>query len=191
MGLYWDGQLIRLRAVEPGDAEAHYILNKDVHTARMQDMVYPPSSMARVTHWASETSLKGFDSDEFAFQMESLETGKLVGHIATHDANRRVGVFSYGINVYPDQQGKGYASEATRLVLRYYFDELRYQKCNVQVHAINAESIRLHERLGFVQEGCLRRVVFTEGEFTDQLLYGITVEELRARQRDRTPSENG
>src|SRR5688500_8365198 len=133
MGLYWDGLLVRLRAVEPGDAEAHYILNQDVHTARMQDMVYPPSSMARVTNWASETSLKGFDSDEFAFQIESLETGKLVGHISTHDANRRVGVFSYGINVYADQQGKGYASEEARLGLRSYFNVMRYQKSNVLV----------------------------------------------------------
>ena len=188
MGKYWEGELIRLRATEPGDAEAHYILNQDMHTSRMLDMVYPPSSMARMIKWADEATQKGFDNDEFSFQMESIESGQLVGHIATHFAQRRVGVFSYGINVYTDQQGKGYASEAVRLVLRYYFDELRYQKCNVQVNAINPESIRLHERLGFVGEGRLRRVVFTEGEFSDQLLYGITAEEFRERYPDMTGS---
>jgi len=35
------------------------------------------------------------------------------------------------------------------LILKYYFEELRYQKVTVPVHANNPASIRLHEKLGF------------------------------------------
>lgn len=177
MSLYWEGQRLRLRAVEPKDAAAHFLVNQDERTHRMLDQIYPPSSMVGVERWASETSLKGFVNDEYSFQMESLGSDQLVGHLNTHDCNRRVGIFRYGINVLPEHQGKGYASEAARLVLRYYFDELRYQKCNVHVFAINEASIVLHERLGFVLEGRERRAVYTNGEHSDQLIYGITKEE--------------
>jgi RimJ/RimL family protein N-acetyltransferase len=66
------------------------------------------------------------------------------------------------------------------LVLRYYFRELRYQKCTVQVYDFNDASIALHERLGFQREGRMRRMGYTEGRHFDVLLYGITAEEFAA-----------
>ena len=181
MPMYWEGNIIRLRAVEPSDAETHFQVNKDTNTFQMLDKIFPPASKSGVEKWAAETSLKQFDDDEYSFQMETLVDGHLVGHISTHDCDSRVGVFRYGINVLPGHQGKGCASEAIKLVLRYYFDELRYQKCNVHIYAVNTVSIRLHERAGFIEEGRLRRVVFTDGRFSDLLIYGITVEEFRDR----------
>ncbi len=74
-----------------------------------------------------------------------------------------------------------YASEAIVLVLRYFFEELRYQKVTVTVYSFNAPSIRLHESLGFQREGCLRRTVFTQGQHFDEIFFGMTVEEFRAR----------
>lgn len=50
---------------------------------------------------------------------------------------------------------RGYASDAICIVLRYYFEELRYQKCTVSVYDFNESSLRLHEWLGFqVEAGC-------------------------------------
>jgi RimJ/RimL family protein N-acetyltransferase len=88
----------------------------------------------------------------------------------------------YGIAVLPQHQRKGYASEAIRLVLRYYFGERRYQKCTVEVFSFNEPSQRLHEALGFTLEGRLRRMIYTNGVFYDALLYGITREEFEAQQ---------
>jgi RimJ/RimL family protein N-acetyltransferase len=67
------------------------------------------------------------------------------------------------------------------LVLRYYFQELRYQKVTVRVYSFNDASIRLHEKLGFQLEGRLRRTVYTNGEYFDELIYGLTVEEFVSR----------
>ena len=76
--------------------------------------------------------------------------------------------------------GKGYAGEAIRLVLGYFFDELGYQKCTVDVYAFNTQSVRLHEKLGFKLEGRERRMIYTGGAYHDNLIMGITVEEFRA-----------
>ncbi len=64
-------------------------------------------------------------------------------------------------------------------MLRYFFHELRYQKVTAQVYSFNAPSIALHERLGFQVEGRLRRMIFTHGRHFDELLYGMTVRNLR------------
>jgi RimJ/RimL family protein N-acetyltransferase len=53
----------------------------------------------------------------------------------------------------PPRRRRGYATEAARLLLRYAFDEQRYQKCNSACVEGNVASIALHERLGFAEEG--------------------------------------
>ena len=109
------------------------------------------------------------------------ESGEVVGDITTHHANPRVGTFAYGISGRRAHRGQGYAAEVITLVLRHYFHELRYQKGPVGVFAWNEPSIRLHEKLGFQQEGRLRRTVFTRGQFYDELIFGLTAEEFAAR----------
>jgi RimJ/RimL family protein N-acetyltransferase len=47
----------------------------------------------------------------------------------------------------------------------------------VRAYAFNEPSLRLHERLGFVPEGRLRRMIYTGGAHHDVCLYGMTVEE--------------
>ena len=73
----------------------------------------------------------------------------------------------------------GYASEAILLVLRYYFLELRYRKAEPGVFAFNTASIGLHEKLGFVREGCRRQHGYSHGAFHDLLLFGMTIDEFR------------
>ncbi len=175
---YWEGKLIRLRAVEPADAEAHFRFNRSDDYG-MLDQLYPPASFARVEQWAAAQANEGFRDDAYSFQMEALDSGELVGGIATHHTNPRAGIVSYGLHVFKEHRGHGYATEAICLVLRYYFQERRYQKVNVGVYEINAPSRRLHERLGFTLEGTLRRSVYTRGEFSNELMFGMTVEEFR------------
>lgn len=177
---YWEGKRVRLRAIEPEDARNHLELNAQRGIDRNQEQVYPPSSQARTQTWANEASEVGFkDGDAFLFEIESLETGEYVGSIDMHDMDGRVGLLSYGIAIHETHRRKGYASDAICLVLRYYFQERRYQKANIGVFAFNEDSMRLHERLGFQLEGRQRRTTYTAGGFHDLLLYGMTVEEFR------------
>lgn len=179
MSEYWQGKLVRLRAIEPSDGEFYQKLNHQRFVDRNQDQIWPPSSLHGQNKRADEKSAEGFDNDTFAFQIEELATGQLTGCIDTHHADLRTGVFSYGIALDERFRGKGLAREAVLLVLRYYFQERRYQKCDVGVFDFNPESIRLHEHLGFVLEGRRRRATYTGGLFHDMLLYGMTDDEFR------------
>ena len=177
----WRGVGIRLRGIEPEDAETFYTWDStETETARMVEWVWPAGSLALAKQWAQNRALETTKNDEFFFAAENVD-GVLVGIINTHGCDRRVGCFKYGVSIAPVFRGRGYAAEAVLLVLRYFFDELRYQKVTADVYAYNASSIRFHERLGFMQEGRIRRVVFSQGQHFDMLVYGMTVEEFRTR----------
>jgi RimJ/RimL family protein N-acetyltransferase len=176
---YWQGNNIRLRAIEPDDAAIFYRWNLDSERARMLDFVWPPSSMASVRAWTEEQSKHKLEGDSFHWVIETAQ-GEPAGAIGTHACDLRNGTFRYGLDVAPEHRRKGYAVEAVRMVLGYYFEELRYQKVTVNVHSDNEASIQLHVRLGFQLEGRLRRMVFTHGAAIDELFYGMTAEEFRA-----------
>lgn len=175
----WQGRLVRLRGIEPDDWETYSAWNLDDHQARNLDAVPFPQSREAVKRWAEQEAIRHPENDRYRFVIEN-RAGEAVGDITTHDCDRRTGTLAYGLNILPDHRRRGYASEAILLVLRYFFRELRYQKATVGVFAFNEPSIRLHERLGFQQEGRLRRMTFGQGRFSDLLMFGITAEEFAA-----------
>lgn len=173
---FWQGKHVRLRGVEPSDAATFFEWNLDSEMARNLDFVWPPVSQAEVDRWAEEQSRKKMDDGTFSWVIED-SSGAAVGSISTQNCNPRNGTFSYGIHIAGEHRRKGYAAEAISLVLKYYFEELRYQKVTVPVHGFNEASVALHERLGFVREGTLRRMVYTGGAYYDAHWYGLTKEE--------------
>ncbi|HUS14414.1 MAG TPA: GNAT family protein [Chloroflexia bacterium] len=176
----WQGTRVRLRALEPGDWAAHWSWDQDAGMERSLEQIHFPRSQEAARQWATRTATQPPEGDKVHLVIENA-AGELVGAVATHDCNRRTGTFAYGVAVRPEHQRQGYAAEAIVLLLRYFFQELRYQKVTVEVYSFNGPSIALHERLGFQAEGRLRRTVFTAGQFFDALLYGMTAEEFAAR----------
>ena len=175
---FWKGKKVRLRGVEPSDAEAFFRWNLDSEMSRQLEFVWPPVSEERVRDFVRQQSLKTLEQDTFTWVIEDAE-GQAVGTIATHHCEPQHGTFMYGLHVAREHTRKGYAAEAILLVLKYYFGERRYQKATVSVHSYNAASVALHEKLGFRREGAQRRMIYTNGEYFDLLWYGMTRQEWR------------
>src|SRR5579871_6301489 len=178
---YWQGEKVRLRGVEPTDAETFFQWNLDSDMGRNFAFVWPPISQALVKKQVEEMAQKTLEEDAFIWVIEDM-SGRAVGSITTHHCDRRNGVLGYGINIAVEHQRQGYASEAIVMILKYYFEELRYQKVAIQVFSHNEASMALHEKLGFVKEGTLRQMIYTGGQYFDLLCYGMTKAEW-----DRSP----
>ncbi len=176
----WENERVRLRGVEPDDWKIFMDWNLDTETARMCYFIPFPQSSVDVQRMALETAQKRGENDIYTWMIENKD-GVAVGNINSHDTDRRIGTFSYGLAIRREYWGKGYASSAIHLVLNYFFTELRYQKCNIDVFSFNTASIRLHEKLGFVREGLRRRCVYTGGQYFDNVLFGMTVDEFHER----------
>lgn len=173
---FWQTEKLTLRKIEPEDAQIFFEWNKHSEMPRLLDFIWPPTSLAEVQQWATELSRKKSDVNDLFLVIETA-AGAVAGMIHANKVNRRTGTVGYAVAVRPKYQRQNYASEAVKLLLRYYFDELNFQKCTVSAVSNNEASIALHERLGFQQEGRLRRMAYSGGRFYDQLYFGITREE--------------
>ncbi len=82
-----------------------------------------------------------------------------------------------------DCWGKGYGTEAARLMVRHGFQTLNLNRISLNVYDFNPRGIRAYEKAGFRKEGVLRQAVYAEGTYHDTLVMGILREELEeARQ---------
>ncbi|MBM7619646.1 RimJ/RimL family protein N-acetyltransferase [Bacillus tianshenii] len=172
----WKGSLVRLRPIQPSDWEKFHKDGSDSEIARLNDVIYGPRTEEGTRQWTEAESEKGWDGHHFRLAIENFD-GELVGSISTDKCDPRHGTFSYGVSVFREYWKKGYASDAVRIVIRYFFDELRYQKVNANVYSFNEGSIRLHKNLGFTEEGRLRSMVYTNGHYHDMLVFGLLKDE--------------
>ena len=69
--------------------------------------------------------------------------------------------------------GQGYATEAIREGVRVMFDDLELHRITALVMPDNDRSIRLMERLGFVNEGLERKVLLINGKWEDHIRYSL------------------
>jgi RimJ/RimL family protein N-acetyltransferase len=117
--------------------------------------------------------------ERIMFSIETLD-GDLVGGINIHSMDRKNGTFETGTRIYRPWRGQGYGLEAKRIVLRYAFQELRFQKYNIRCMSNNEPMIRHAKRLGCQEEGRIRRHIYTDGRYYDELIFGLTKEEFEA-----------
>ncbi|GER90017.1 30S ribosomal protein S5 alanine N-acetyltransferase [Dictyobacter vulcani] len=176
----WQGKVVRLRSNEPGDWERYWIWEQDSEAERRDGSLSFPRSQESLKHWTQETAVRKQEGDNWALLIENNE-GQVIGRIGSHNCNPRAGHFQYGLVIAKEHRRKGYASEAILLLLRYFFQELRYQKVSIQIASFNDDSVGLHEHLGFQWEGRIRRAIFTRGHYFDVLYYGLTVEEFEEK----------
>jgi len=74
--------------------------------------------------------------------------------------------------------GKGIASLALIALSKYAFEQFDLNRIFAGVFQGNKASMRVLEKSGFVLEGRLRKSVYKENRFKDQLMYSILKEEL-------------
>ncbi len=173
----WEGERVRLRAVEPGDWQHFMEWARDEEASRLGWQVNLPQGSEAVKKAAEEQSARqDRNDDNMRFVITTLR-GVAVGSIDTHHADRLNRRFEYGISLAREHWGQGFATDALEILFRHYFGELGYHKVNAWVYAFNDRSIAFHERLGMIREGTARQTHFTRGEFHDEHLYGMTAGE--------------
>jgi RimJ/RimL family protein N-acetyltransferase len=168
------GRLIRLAAPRQEDAAILARWSHDAGYLRAVDTDYArprgPEAFVSADGAGTATAVE--------FRLRTLEDDRLIGFVALHSIewNNRAGLLSIGIGE-PDYRGKGYGSEALRLILRYAFNELNLERVGLDVIANNLAAIRAYERAGFRQEGTLRGAVLRDGQRHDRIVMGVLRDE--------------
>lgn len=128
---------------------------------------------------AVEAMFRGWSTNDDTGVGYSITTqdGELIGHATIYGATMPARIGTYAIIVGPDHTGRGYGTEATRVMLRYAFDEMGLNKVELQTWAFNTRAIRVYEKAGFVREGVCRARTFHNGQFHDEVLMGVLADE--------------
>ena len=183
-GYFWQTGLIRLRPLRPEDTEKKYREWLDSEARRLLEgqLDLPPVSLETFRAGLLDScDFKG-DPDRKSFAIETLD-GEFVGWVNLFLGEPRHGCFSLGVSIFREYQRRGYAVDAAKLILNYAFNELRCHKCNSACLEFNTGSIAFHRKLGFVEEGRRREVIFTDGCYHDEILNGMTFDEFKRANR--------
>ena len=97
-----------------------------------------------------------------------------VGSVYLRDIDRNHNKAEYGIFIgEEDALGKGYGTQAARLVIDYAFEELKLHKLMLRVLSENGQARKSYEKAGFVQEAYLKDEVFLEGQYKDVIYMAV------------------
>ncbi|MFB7138111.1 GNAT family N-acetyltransferase [Bacillus sp. AFS017336] len=78
-----------------------------------------------------------------------------------------------GYSLDEDQNGKGFTTEAVKLVVEYAFNELKLHRIEAGVMPHNIGSIRVLEKSGFHKEGIAKKNVRINGKWEDHQVLAI------------------
>jgi RimJ/RimL family protein N-acetyltransferase len=186
-GYFWQGEKVRLRPMQIEDAtqKLREYTDSEARAWLQLGIELPPVSLEKYTEQIKPYCNFQDTVQNTLFSIDTL-AGEYVGWINLHSQNFRRGTFGFGISIFREYRKNGYAEEAVRILLRYGFFELRMQKCNSACIDINQGSIRLHQKLGFKQEGRIRRNIYLNGELHDDLMWGLLKEEFEDLEKQRS-----
>jgi RimJ/RimL family protein N-acetyltransferase len=127
--------------------------------------------------------MTAIDDDSDALRLAGVlkRGGALVGDFSLWRTSAEHNQAEIGFIVHPDFHGRGYATEAMRVVLGYGFENVGFHRIVGRCDARNERSTRLMERLGMRREAHLRENEFVKGEWTDELVYALLATEWHQR----------
>lgn len=110
----------------------------------------------------------------YSFGIFLKENQELIGNISLREI-RRGPLQSCEIGYVLDQQqnGKGYMTEAIRLIVDFAFLELNLHRIVAEAMPSNIGSIRTLEKAGFKREGIARKLLLINGEWEDHVVLSI------------------
>jgi len=109
------------------------------------------------------------------------ETGTMIGEVRLVWVSRAYRQGEIGYVFHPDHGGRGYATEATEVVLRLGFDELGLHRIIGRLDGRNTASARVLERVGLRREAHFVQNEIVKGEWVDEMIYAMIEDEWRAR----------
>ena len=127
-----------------------------------------------------QASMTG-DGEGLGLVLEERSSGRFVGEVILRWLSEPSRQGEIGWSLHPDAQGKGYATEAAREMLRLGFEDLGLHRIIAECDPRNDASIRLMERLGMRREADFRDAMWLKDEWVGSTVYAILEDEWRGR----------
>ena len=168
--VFLKGRKVNLRPVSKSDLLqiTRWINDPEV---RFYLNAYLPQTEQDEEAWLEGLSKK--KSSDIVLLIETVE-GLPIGLMGIHQINWRDRVATTGALIGEKEcWGKGYGSEAKKLLLNYTFNVLNLRKICSSVIFYNKRSLRYSLRCGYKEEGVLKQHIFRDGQYWDMIQLAI------------------
>jgi RimJ/RimL family protein N-acetyltransferase len=151
------GERVRLRGVRDDDVPALARWEMDPgRLITLSNWVAPPSEAAATERVAKRSAN---EEDDLGFAIETLnDPPVLVGRIwlSAAEAGPKDRCAAVGIALGREHIGRGYGTDAMRIIVGYGFREMGLHRIQLGVAAFNSAGIRAYQKAGFLLRMCLR-----------------------------------
>lgn len=175
-----EGERIYLRELRKSDAE------QMLETSKNEEIRYMTGTKHTLTLDLIKDYIARVKDDpsrlDFAICLKVDET--MIGDLSIMDINeddRKAGFRIALSNM--EVTGKGYGTEAIKLILPYVFEDLKLNRLQLEVYSHNPRAIRAYEKCGFVKEGVLRQSLYYNGKYSDEIMMSIIKEDYEKMQK--------
>jgi RimJ/RimL family protein N-acetyltransferase len=158
-----------LRQPLPKDADRLLVLKNDKQTSRLLAGYNSGYTRSEIDTWIKRHNA----TEAERIWVIADEGDNCVGYMGLYDIDTRIGSAEFGILIGPGSRGHGLGEACLRYAIAYAWEELRLQRIALRVLATNERAARLYRRVGFVNEGVLRRAQLKEGEYIDIVLMAL------------------
>jgi RimJ/RimL family protein N-acetyltransferase len=178
------GERVRLRGVREDEVATLARWEMDAgRSVTLNDRVAPQSEAAAkemIAKWSAN------EGDTLGFAIETLDDpAVLVGHVSVFKIQAKNRNAMIGIAIGREHIGRGYGTDAMRVIVGYGFRELGLHRIALSVAEFNQAGIRAYEKAGFTVEGRRRESVLHDGRWYDNVLMSILDYEWAARRDQR------
>ncbi|MDR4927733.1 GNAT family N-acetyltransferase [Peribacillus simplex] len=120
--------------------------------------------------------LKGFAENKSVNTL-IMYKGQIVGVAGYNQINWSNKTAYIGYWLGEEYQGNGIMTRVAKALTDYAFKELKLDKVEIRVALENKKSRGIPERLGFVNEGCIRQTEWLYDHYVDHIVYGMLVKD--------------
>ncbi len=170
------GALIYLRPLERADAPqlVEWINDPEVTRTLKQ---YRPIDLQSEEEYLDRARQA---ENQLALGIVARDADHFVGVTGFHHIDTKNRHASFGILIGDKASwGKGYGTEATRLLVGHAFETLNLNRVWLHVYEDNERGRRVYEKVGFRREGVLRQDNYRAGRYRDTIVMGVLREEWR------------
>ena len=165
--MFLEGEKVFLRPVENSDANQEYlnwVNNQEITSGLVTG--YFPQNLDRLNSYLEDTT-----SRQVVFlAICDKTTNKHIGNIKLDSIDWVARTAEIGILLgNKNYWGKGIGTEAFQLLTDYGFNGLNLNKIWLTVFSNNKGALKLYQKLGFAEEGVLKKHVFKHGQYLDKI----------------------
>jgi RimJ/RimL family protein N-acetyltransferase len=168
---------LRLRTLRLGDVSVVARLAGRPEIADTTLSIPHPYSVQQARDWIRQHSEGQTGGKEMVFAIFTKNEPALVGTIGLKDIDREHRQAEMGFWIGVEFWGRGYATEAAALVLRFAFEQIKLNRVCAHYMVRNPASGRVLQKVGMKREGLLRQRVRKWEVFEDVVLMAILHED--------------